>query len=237
MPIQVTCRHCLKRFQVSEKFAGQTGPCPNCKKPIEIPKEDEQVVIHGPRDDAPKDSTGESVLKPISRKETDFTKSGLIISIGVVIAVFAAALFVRIGGIEGSVLFAAELIALVLLAPPLIWAGYTFLYDQEREPYVGRELMTRVAICSAIFVVLWCVYAFAPSYVLDLDKPSQMSWTSFGITLCVMIGLGALASAGAFELEYFNGVIHAGLYFIVLVLLAFTSGIVLAGAVPPELIP
>ena len=44
-----------------------------------------------------------------------------------------------------------------------------------------------------------------------------------------MIGLGALASAGTFELEFFSGVIHAGLYFIVIVLLALTSGVVLAG--------
>jgi hypothetical protein len=37
-------------------------------------------------------------------------------------------------------------------------------------------------------------------------------------------------------LEYFSGVIHAGLYFIAIVLLAFTSGVTLAG-LPNELIP
>lgn len=237
MPIQVTCRHCLKRFQVSEKFAGQTGPCPNCKKPIEIPKADEQVVIHGPRDDAPKDSEGRSVLQPITREEKDFTKAGLIITVGLVLAVFAIALMFRFAAIEGTMRFGAQIFGLIALAPPLIWAGYTFLYDQEREPYVGSELMTRVVICSVIFVALWCVYAFVPSYVLELDEPSHMSWTAFGITLCVMIGLGAIASAAAFELDGLNGAIHAGLYFIAIVLLAFTSGVILAGAVPPELVP
>lgn len=236
MPIPVTCRHCLKRFQVSDKFAGKTGPCPNCKKPIEIPSADEQVVIHGPRDDSPKDSTGQSVLKPIKRKETDVTKRGLIISIGSVIAIFAFALVFRFTGQDGAAPLWAQLVGLIALAPPLVWSGYSFLYDQEREPYVGPELRNRVLICAAIFAVLWCVYAFVPAYVFELDRVAEMSWTIFGITLCVMIALGALASAGTFELEFFSGVIHAGLYFIVIVLLALTSGVTLAG-LPTQILP
>ncbi len=235
MPIQVTCRHCLKRFQVSDKFAGQTGPCPNCKKPIEIPKLEDEVVIHAPRDDSPKDSTGQSVLKPITRKETDVTRFGLLITLAAIVTVFLVALIFRFTGPEGAPIW-ARLVGLVALAPPLVWAGYTFLYDQEREPYVGPELRNRVLICSAIFAALWCVYAFVPSYVFELDQAAQMSWTTFGITLCIMIALGAIASAATFELEYFSGVIHAGLYFIAIVLLAFTSGVTLAG-MPSELIP
>lgn len=237
MPIQVTCRHCLKRFQVSDKFAGKTGPCPNCKKPIEIPKADEQVVIHAPADDSPKDSKGVSVLKPIKRKETDVTRRGLLISIGSIVAVFGFALIFRFTGKEGEAPLWAQLVGLVLLAPPLVWSGYSFLYDQEREPYVGPELRNRVLICSGIFALIWCVYAFVPSYVFELTEAREMSWTVFGITLCVMIALGALASAGSFELEYFNGVIHAGLYFIVIVLLALTSGVVLAGKEVEDLRP
>lgn len=236
MPIQVTCRHCLKRFQVSDKFAGKSGPCPNCKKTIEIPKADEEVVIHAPDDGAPKDRTGTSVLKPIERKETDITKRGLLATIGIIIAVFAFAFVFRLIETSGQAPLWAQLIGLVALAPPLVWAGYTFLYDQDREPYVGPELRNRVLICSAIFAVLWCVYAFLPVYIFELNEPAEMSWTVFGITLCVMIGLGALASAATFELEYFSGVIHAGLYFVAIVLLAFTSGVVLAG-IPVELLP
>lgn len=236
MPIQVTCRHCLKRFQVSDKFAGKTGPCPNCKKPIEIPKADEQVVIHAPTDDAPKDSTGASVLKPIARKETDVTRRGLFISIGSVVAVFGCAIVFRFIGENGVAPFWAQLVGLTLLAPPLVWCGYTFLYDQEREPYVGPELRNRVLICSAIFAVLWCIYAFVPGYVFELKEPAEMTWAVFGITLCVMIALGALASAGTFELEYFSGFIHAGLYFVAIVLLALVSGVTLAG-IPSELVP
>lgn len=233
MPIQVTCRNCLKRFTVSDKFAGKTGPCPSCKKPIEIPGLEDAVVIHAPVDDSPKDSTGQSVLKPITRKETDVTRRGLIITIVSVVVTFAVALGFRFAG-GGTAPLWAQFVGLLVLAPPLVWAGYTFLYDQEREPYVGPELRNRVLICSGIFAVIWIVYAFAPAYVLDLDHANEMSYTIFGITLCVMIGLGGLASAACFELEYVTGLIHSGLYFIGILLLAIVSGVTLAG-VPPQL--
>ena len=53
---------------------------------------------------------------------------------------------------------------------------------------------------------------------------------SFGITLCVMLGLGALASAAVFDLEFTSGLTHAGLFILTIVLLALASGVTLAGA-------
>src|SRR5262245_7445604 len=37
MPIAYSCPHCGKQFTVGEQFAGQTGPCAGCGKPITIP--------------------------------------------------------------------------------------------------------------------------------------------------------------------------------------------------------
>src|SRR5205809_40405 len=37
MPIPYSCPHCGKQFSVAEQFAGQTGPCAACGKPITIP--------------------------------------------------------------------------------------------------------------------------------------------------------------------------------------------------------
>ena len=51
-----------------------------------------------------------------------------------------------------------------------------------------------------------------------------------------MIALGALGFVSHFELEYISGVIHAGMYFVIIVLLAFTSGVILAG-LPTETLP
>ena len=233
MPIQVTCPKCLKRFQVSDKFAGKTGPCPNCKQPLKVPEASEEVVIHAPDDGAPKDRSGQSVLKPIERKETDVTRRGLLITAGCVLAVFGLAAGFRLtGGAEGTPLW-AQILAIFVLAPPLVWAGYQFLYDQELEPFLGEELRNRILVCSAIFAGLWLVYAFVPSYVFDLDQANMMDYTTFGITLCVMIGLGALASAGSFDLEFGSGIAHYGLYLIAIILLALVSGVTLVGVDNP----
>src|SRR3954467_12063408 len=37
MPIPYTCPHGGKQFSVAEQFAGQTGPCAACGKPITVP--------------------------------------------------------------------------------------------------------------------------------------------------------------------------------------------------------
>jgi hypothetical protein len=222
----------LKRFQVSDKFAGKSGPCPNCKNPLKIPEVSEQVVIHAPEGDAPKERSGKSVLVPIKRKETDVTRNGLLITAGCILAVFGVAFGFRVtGGDEGTPLW-AQIFGLIALAPPLVWAGYKFVYDQELEPYRGFELRNRVLICSAIFIAIWLVYAFVPTYVLDIDRPSEMSYMTAGFFFCIMLGLGALASAATFELEFPSGLTHAGLYFLSILLLALVSGVSLAGVVP-----
>ena len=48
MSILVICPGCKKQFQVSEKHAGKSGPCPQCKAIIKVPKQEEQVVVHTP---------------------------------------------------------------------------------------------------------------------------------------------------------------------------------------------
>ncbi len=73
MAIQIICPGCHKRFKVSDKFAGKTGPCPQCKTSIKIPLKSEEVVVHAPEEFGPKGDSGEAVLKPIARQETRLT--------------------------------------------------------------------------------------------------------------------------------------------------------------------
>jgi prepilin-type processing-associated H-X9-DG protein len=40
MPIQFTCPHCGAQTEVSDEFAGQSGPCARCGKPITVPRPD-----------------------------------------------------------------------------------------------------------------------------------------------------------------------------------------------------
>ena len=232
MAIQVTCPNCLKRFQVSDKFAGKTGPCPSCKAKIKVPDKDEEVVIHAPEDGAPKDSTGQSVLKPIVRQETDVTRKGLVISVTVILVAIAIAVTLRF--VYGGAPLWAQWAAAIFLAPPLVAYGYQFVHDQELAPYVGRELRDRVLVLSAILASLWLIYAFVPSYVMNLERASEMSYMAFGITLAVMVVAGAIASVATFELEFINGLAHAGLYLISMLALALISGVVLMGVEPQE---
>ena len=226
MAIQVTCPNCLKRFQVSDKFAGKTGPCPNCKKDIKVPDASEEVVIHAPDDGAPKDRQGVSILKPLKRTETDVTRKGMIITFSAILVAVAAAVGLRMG-METIPVYILAMGAL-FLAPPLVWSGYSFVRDSELEPYVGSDLRNRVVILSVILAALWLLYVFVPSYVMEYDSPKEMSYLWFGIIFAVMVGLGSLASAATFDLEPLNGLTLAGLYFIVSVVLALISGLTLA---------
>ena len=221
MPIQVTCSKCLTRFSVNEKFAGKKGPCPKCKAEITIPKLEEQVVVHAP-DDSPKDSKGKSVLKPIRRTETEITRRGILISAASVLGAILLAVSMRRTG--GTPLVARVLVA-ILLAPPLIWVGYTITRDSELEPYRGQELWSRVGIVSAIFASLWLIYVWVTPYVLDIDYASEMGLMSSGITLIVMLMLGALAAMVAFELEFIGGLTIAGIYIVPTLLLALLGAV------------
>ncbi len=234
MPIQVTCPSCLKRFQVSEKFAGKTGPCPSCKKPLRVPDASEEVVIHAPEDDAPKDSTGKSVATPILREETDVTQKGLLVTGAAVLLTVVIAVVFRFAFDAGSLPIWAKILGIIAIAPPLVAAGYAFVREQELEPYRGEEFRNRVLVLSAIFSLLWLIYAFVPSYVMEYDQAANMSWMIFGVTFCVMLAAGAVASVATFELEFTSGLAHAGLYLIGVVLLALIAGASLAGVPLPD---
>ncbi|MBL6723785.1 MAG: hypothetical protein ISQ09_01705 [Rubripirellula sp.] len=228
MPIQVTCPKCFKRFQVSEKFAGKTGPCPNCKNQIRVPDASEEVVIHAPDDGAPKDRSGQSVLKPLKRQETDVTKKGLLVTGASILVAVGAAIACRYAFDSGGPPIWVLAVGSLLLGPPLAWAGYAFVRNSELAPYTGSDLRNRVLILSAILASLWLVYAFIPSYVLDLDAAQEMSYLTFGIVFSVMIAMGATASTIVLELEFTEGLTHAGLYLIVTTILTLLSGITLA---------
>ena len=222
MPIAVTCPKCLTRFSVNEKFAGKKGPCPKCKNEITIPELTEQVVIHAPPDVAPKDSKGQSVLKPIKRKEAKFSRALIWGSVGGVVGAILLALGMRLTG--GTPIILRILIALAV-APPLVRFGYAISRDSELEPYVGRELWNRVWIVSAVLAATWLIYVFITPYVLDIDYASEMGLLASGISLVVMLAFGSIAAMAAFELEFFGGMIIAGVYVAATLLLAILGAV------------
>src|SRR5436190_12198702 len=96
MAIDVTCPSCFARFQVSDKFAGKSGPCPKCKKTIKVPEKKDEVVIHAPEVSGPKDSAGVAVLKPIGRTETRLSTLQMVAIFGSIALVLTAAIAMRV---------------------------------------------------------------------------------------------------------------------------------------------
>ena len=225
MAIQVTCPGCMSRFSVSEKYAGKKGPCPKCKKEILIPAATEQVVIHAPEMAGPKDSAGVSVLKPIRREEFKVaTWMWVVWGIGFV-AVLGVAIAMRVGQIPTSPAILA--LGALLLAPPIVAAGYSFLRDDTLAGYSGREFWTRTVICSAVFAATWLIYVGLARY-FEHPTLATVSVIEMAIYVALMVGLGFAASLLAFEWEVFQAVMHYLVYFAITLMLCLIIGIELA---------
>lgn len=226
MPIQVTCPGCLKRFTVNDKFAGKSGPCPNCRKVIKIPDKADEVVIHAPEEAGPKDSKGKSVLKPLRRKEVVLSVPVLLTAILSSLVLVGIALAIRFSGQEPATAILA--IGAILLAPPLVFVGYWFLRDDELEGFTGRQLIARCGICAASFAGAWLLYAVVPKYVGNYDTLAEVDTIYLFAILPIMIIVGTAASVMAMELEIAQGLMHYMLYLTVTTILALTMGTKLA---------
>lgn len=220
MPISVVCPGCQKRFNVSDKFAGKKGPCPKCKAIIKIPEKTEEVVIHAPDNFGPKDATGRAVLKPIPRTEVRFSPvlAGTVMVAS--LAVLITAWLLR--SPQGDVSWLVLTLGAVVLAPPLVWAGYTFLRDDELEPHRGRGLLLRAVICGGAYAVVWGLVAVLTQYVFQGDP---LELIHFVFIVPIMIGLGGFAAWASLDLDFGTGTLHYGLYLVVTVALRLILGL------------
>ena len=232
MAIQVTCPGCLKRFNVSEKYAGKSGPCPSCQKQIKIPELKDQVVIHAPDEAEPKDAKGRSIFSPIRRTETRISAPVILGIALAAVVIFGIALGLRFSSGGAPTLLLA--VAAVALAPPLGLAGYWFLRDDELGGYEGRPLWIRCGICGAAFAALWGVYAMVPRYIDDTAQSmADISGMWMAIMLLVVVAIGTAVSVATFELEVGQGAMHYILYLGVTFALAWTAGVPLASPLAP----
>lgn len=218
MAINVTCPSCLKRFTVADQHAGKTGPCPSCKKPIQIPEADEGVVIHAPTPDGPTGKDGKSVLKTEKRKDASFDPL-IATGVGIVSLLTLVAAFL-LRGSENADTWPVLAAGAIVLGPLLAWAGYGFLRDQELEPHKGGALWVRAAIAGAVFALSWGVY------VLIANQIGETGWRADGLEIWQMmfaagvaIGVGAFGAFASLDLDPFMGFFLCALYFLATVLL------------------
>lgn len=226
MAILVVCPGCRKRFQVSDQFAGKTGPCPNCKTPITIPTKDQEVIIHAPEEfgTGGRSKKGTLVLKPVPHADLKFSWKAAL-GIGGAAAVAAlGALGLRYSGLLADPTayraVAIQLIALAVVTPPLVVAGYAVLRDDELEPYRGRELYVRAGALAAVYIVLWGVFSRIGPLVIE---PEQL-WTWL-LVLPPLFAIGGLAGLAALDLDFGSGALLYGFYVMVTVVLRAIAGL------------
>ena len=226
MAIQVVCPGCKKRFQVSDKFAGKQGPCPSCKAVIKIPEKGEEVTILSPDSVAGtkgKTVTGQPTFKPVRRSHLTASPIVLVAIAGGVVVVLLAALFIRMGTTpEEPVGWPVLALGSILLAVPVAWGGYIFLRDPELASYRGMSLYMRIAICAAVYVVLWAAWGFIlrPLWGFESGPPPEQIDLPFLVAIVPgMVLCGALAPFATFDLDYVTASFHYGFYLGICVLL------------------
>ena len=223
MPIHVICPGCHTRFSVGDQHAGKSGACPKCKGPIQIPTASDEVVIHAPEMEAgATNAQGRNVLKPIKRKEAKFSSNVFVIVVGAVLLCLAVAWLLGRSELTDSAVQWILAAGAFALGPPLAYAGYSFLRDDELGVYQGTDVVIRALACGVVYALLWGVYMYVGWQLFGTDSFKEgLEMVQIMGLLVPVLGIGAFAAFVSFDLEPITAFFHSTLYFLVTVLLRF----------------
>jgi hypothetical protein len=227
MPIPVTCPKCLTKFTVADQHAGKTGACPKCKGPIQIPEKTDEVIIHAPEMEAgAKDAKGRNVLKPIKRKETKFSTNTAMLVLGLVLVAVAIAWLFGSQFATTGVPWWFLAGGAAILGPPLAYAGYSFLRDDEAGFYEGSAVLVRSLSCGLVYALLWGVYMYVGWNVYGEEAfKTGLEMVQIAVLLAIVLGLGTFAAFVSFDLEPITAFFHCALFFLATVGLRFVAGL------------
>ncbi len=223
MSIIVVCPGCLKSFKVSDKFAGKKGPCPNCKRTLQVPTKEQEVQVHAPEAFAGggKSASGQLVTKPIARINARFRPLTAAIISAAVVAVLVATRLGRplwtLPGVQGII---ATMVGLLVISPPLVLAAYEVLRDVDLEPYRGRALYLRAACCSLAYMALWGLFS-----LLVFKQWITGDLWNWLFAVPALGALGGGAALAALDLDFGDAVFHYGFYLLVTVVLRWVAGL------------
>jgi hypothetical protein len=219
MAINVVCPGCKSRFAVSDKFAGKTGPCPKCKQSITIPTPAaKEVVIHGPESAMPTAPGSlpptipfRRIDRPVGRLTWALLAAG---AVATMVAAWAIGVGWRPDPPPNWILAAGG----YLVAVPCVALAYAAIRDKELEPYRGRSLAIRVAICALVYGSIWLAKG-----VLPADATAEMwQWMFLGP---LFVFPGALAAFAAFDFDWGPATLHFSCYVLVTSLLRWLAGL------------
>lgn len=227
MAIAVICPQCFKRFQVSERFAGMKGPCPNCKGTIDIPKAN--VTVHAPEEVVEAGKVGKKRIEahPIRRLKLDFSVRdglrGLAMVAGVVLATwFLGWLFPTPKAGWGLTLkYLVAIGAMTALCVPLSAFGYQVTRDQDTLfVWMGRDLYIRSLRLGGAYALLWIAYEIALRYTGAQHDPI-FTW----VVLVPFAVLAALTAVFLFDFDFTRGLLHTGIAFVAILFLRGIFGL------------
>jgi hypothetical protein len=225
MSIVVVCPGCLKSFKVSDRFAGKSGPCPSCKRTLQVPTKEEEVKVHTPEAFAGggRSTTGKLVTKPIDRVNAKLRPvATVLIAAATLLVLLATWLGRHLGLFDCCKVFdipLAAIVGLLAVSPPLTIAAYEMLRDDELEPYRGTGLLLRSCGCGLAYAALWGVFALLASRGVITGE-----WWNWIVVLLPLVPIGGLAAMGAFDLEFGDAVFHYSFYLLATGLLRWVAG-------------
>ncbi|MCL2006313.1 MAG: hypothetical protein FWG73_09175 [Planctomycetaceae bacterium] len=208
----------MKRFQVSPRFAGLKGPCPNCGGMIEIPN----AAVNIQDTDAAKiKAKGEEriLTHPIERLGLDFEPIYVKYSILGVFGVLLLAFLIGCIPMYDTVRSLAGVLGLCLVAFPLTLFGYHILRDREQIfAFSGEELYRQAAIVAAGYGILWLVMEF---FLTAMQANAMISC----VYIAVFAGLASFLAYWQLELQNRDAFLHFCIFGISVILLRFLMGL------------
>jgi hypothetical protein len=219
MAIIVVCPGCRKSFQVSDKFAGKSGPCPKCKHVIRVPLLSEQVQVHEPPEfsGAGRNALGRGAFKPVERTDAKFQPE--VTAILVASSLFVLFLTWVIGKIGWFHHLTVAAAGLLIVSPPLVLGAYEVLRDVEFEPFRGKSLYFRAMICSVAYASLWAVLTLLASR--GIVNHELWGWL---FVLPPFLVIGSLAPLACLDMNFGDALFHFGFYLFVVTVLRWIAG-------------
>ncbi|GHT34281.1 hypothetical protein FACS189427_01300 [Planctomycetales bacterium] len=219
MPINVVCPGCLKRFKVSDRFAGMKGPCPNCNSLINIPKT--AVKIHGAEefDKGGKTVTGKLILKPLEHLDMDFNPAKAGICLIGVSAVFIIALLIGSMNLSRSTLDIIGGAALIFIAFPVSLFGYLILRDREDLfMLTGSDLYKKAGLCAAVYSAVWILFECTAWYTSANEYIIWFYFIAFAVA-------AAAAAHGILDINFGSALLHFLIFFVAVLFLRWAIGL------------
>ena len=221
MAIDVICTGCHKRFQVSDQYAGQKGPCPGCKTIIEIPRLEDVVVVH----ERETTKTGAPAkLNSIRRRETTVSKLELILSAGCILFGFILAFIVRSTLQDENSLPSGLFpwLAGIALGCGTSLLVYIVLRSQDTDINNNRNTLIKGILIGVLYGVLWRLFGYV--VVVWLTESDGVILPAVIILGLAIVGVASFVPAFVFSLEYMQGFIHVFLFAAALAIYALLAG-------------